>query len=156
MEENLMKLTQMGSDYVRINEANLADESLLSISRIHIIKLDFREPTLEKVNYVLNTFRSTNRFVVDNEIKFYNSVLRSTNKKYYVANVEGDTLITFFKRNNKVLLDTTKLNPLEKAFVFSVALTDVLQNTEVVIAEQKFYRDNPEPFNKWSGNLILV
>lgn len=151
-----MKLTQMGSDYVRINETNLADESLLSIARIHIIKLDFREPTLEKVNYVLNTFRSTNRFSVDNNIKFYNSILKNTNKKYYIANVEGDTLITFFKRNNKVLLDTTKLNVLEKAFVFSVALTDVLNNTEVAIVEHKYYREHPEPFNNWSGNLILI
>lgn len=151
-----MKLTQMGSDYVRITEANIADESLLSISRIHIIKLDFKEPTTEKVNYVLNTFRNTNRFSVDNNIKFYNSILKNTAKKYYIANVEGDTLITFFKRNNKVLLDTTKLSILEKAFVFSVALADVLNNTEVIIVEQKYYREHPEPFNKWSGNLILI
>ena len=151
-----MKLTQMGSDYVRITELNIADEALLSISRIHIIKLDFREPTLEKVNYVLNTFTNTNRFVVDKNIKFYNAMLRDTNKKYYVANVEGDTLITFFKRNNKVLLDTTKLSILERAYVFSVALADVLNNTEVIIVENKYYREHPERFNKWSGNLILV
>jgi hypothetical protein len=151
-----MKLTQIGSDYVRINEANIADESLLSISRIHIIKLDFKEPTMEKVNYVLSTFKSTNRYSMDNNVKFYNSILKNTNKKYYITNNEGDTLITFFKRNNKVLLDTTKLSILEKAFVFSVALTDVLNNTEVIIVEHKYYREHPEPFNKWSGNLILV
>jgi CRISPR type III-B/RAMP module RAMP protein Cmr1 len=151
-----MKLTQVGSDYVCISESNLADESLLSIPRIHIIKLDFKEPTMEKVSYVLNTFRSTNRFVIDNNIKFYNSVLKNTNKKYYVANNEGDTLITFFKRNNKVLLDTTNLSVLEKAFVFSVSLADVLNNTEVIIVERKYYKEHPEPFNKWSGNLILV
>ena len=151
-----MKITKMGSDYIRITELNMADAALLEIPRIHIIKLDFMEPTIEKVDYVLNTFGRTNRFVVDRNIKFYNDILRGTNKKYYVANTLNDRLITFFKRNNKVLLDTTSLNPLEKAFVFSVALEDVLSNTEVVIVSEKNYKSNPAPFNNWSGNLILV
>lgn len=151
-----MKITEMGRDYVRISEANMADQKLLEIPRIHIIKLDFKNPTDDKVDYVLKTFKSTNRFVVDRNIKFYNDILRSTNKKYYVANTTEDRLITFFKRNNKVLLDTTALSPLEKAFVFSVALQDVLNNTEVMIVGEKYYKENPAPFNKWSGNLVLV
>lgn len=151
-----MKITKMGSDFVRINEANIADPKLLSIPRIHIIKLDFKEPTMDKVEYVLKTYNSVNRFVIDRHIKFYNDILRGTNKKYYVSNVEDDQLITFFKRNNKVLLDTTRLGPLEKAFVFSVALQDVLNNTEVIIVSEKHYKENPGPYNKWSGNLILV
>ncbi len=151
-----MKVTRMGSDYVRISEYNMADEKLLEIPRIHIIKFDFKEPTREKVEYVLKTFSKTNRFVVDRDIKFYNDILRKTNKKYYIANTTEDRLITFFKRNNKVLLDTTSLNPLEKAFVFSVAIEDVLNNTEVIIINEKYYKENPGPFNRWSGNLILV
>lgn len=151
-----MKITKMGSDYVCISELNIADSSLLEIPRIHLIKLDFREPTFEKVEYVLKTFHSTNRFVIDGNVKFYNDILRNTNKKYYIANNEQDKLITFFKRNNKVLLDTTKLSVLEKAFVFSVAIEDVLSNCEVAIVGHKNYRDNPAPYNAWSGNLILV
>lgn len=151
-----MKITKMGTDYVRISETNLADKKLLEIPRIHIIKLDFKDPTVEKVEYVLKVFSGTNRFVVSDNVKFYNSILKNTNKKYYIANIEGDQLISFFKRNNKVLLDTTRLNPLEKAFVFSVCLADVLLNTEVMIAEEKFYRENLETFNNWTGNLILV
>jgi hypothetical protein len=151
-----MKITKMGSDYVCISELNIADESLLKIPRIHLIKLDFKEPTFDKVEYVLKTFNSTNRFVIDDNVKFYNDILRNTNKKYYIANTENDKIITFFKRNNKVLLDTTKLGILEKAFVFSVALADVLSNTEVIIVSQKHYKDNPGPYNTWSGNLILV
>ena len=151
-----MKITKMGTDFVRINELTMADEYITSIPRIHIIKLDFKEPTTEKVEFVLRTFSSTNRFVIDNNIRFYNGILRQTNKKYYIANTEEDRLITFFKRNNKVLLDTTILNPLEKAFVFSVALQDVLFNTEVMIVKEKHYKENPEVFNRWSGNLILV
>ena len=151
-----MKITKMGSDYICVNELNMADESLQKITRIHLIKLDFREPTFEKVDFVIKTFRSTNRFVIDNNIKFYNDILRNTNKKYYISNTENDKLVTFFKRNNKVLLDTTRLGPLEKAFVFSVALEDVLANTEVIIVGRKYYRENPGPYNNWSGNLILV
>jgi hypothetical protein len=151
-----MKITKMGTDYVRINEVTMGNELITSIPRIHIIKLDFKEPTKEKVDYVLSTFKSTNRFVIDDNIRFYNNMLRDTNKKYYIANTVEDRLITFFKRNNKVLLDTTILNPLEKAFVFSVALEDVLFNTEVMIVNSKNYKENPEPFNNWSGNLILV
>lgn len=151
-----MKVTRMGSDYVRINELTMADENITSIPRIHIIKLDFKEPTEEKLDFVLSTFSSTNRFVIDKDIRFYNNILRQTNKKYYISNTENDRLITFFKRNNKVLLDTTLLNPLERAFVFSISLQDILYNTEVMIVKEKDYKENTEPFNKWSGNLIIV
>ncbi len=151
-----MRVTKIGTDYICINELSMADKNLISIPRIHIIKLDFDDPTDEKVEYVLKTFGLTNRFVIDNNIRFYNNILRKTNKKYYVANTEDDRLITFFKRNNKVLLDTTILNPLERAFVFSIALQDVLLNTEVMIIRSKDYKENAEIFNKWSGNLILV
>jgi hypothetical protein len=151
-----MKITEMGSDYVCINELNMADPRLQAIQRIHLIKLDFKDPSREKVEYVMKTFRLTNRFVIDKDIKFYNDILRNTNKKYYISNTEGDKLVTFFKRNNKVLLDTTKLSILEKAFVFSVALEDILFNTEVIIVGHKHYKENPAPYNNWSGNLILV
>ncbi|KFZ26316.1 MAG: hypothetical protein KQ78_01489 [Candidatus Izimaplasma bacterium HR2] len=151
-----MKITKMGSDYVCISENNMTDEKLLSIPRIHLIEMGFKEPTYEKVEYVLKTYKSVNRFVINDNIKFYNDILRNTNKKYYVVNTSNDMLITFFKRNNKVLLNTINLNPLERAFVFSVALEDVLNNVEVIIINEKYYKDNPEPFNTWSGNLILI
>jgi len=151
-----MKITKVGSDYVRINESNMANELILSIPRIHIIKLDFTEPTREKVEFVLKSFYLTNRFVIDNNIKFYNDVLRGTNKKYYVANTINDKLISFYKRNNKVLLDTTVLHPLEKSFVFSICLEDVLYNTEVMIVNEKQFEQYKEQFEKWTGNLIIV
>lgn len=151
-----MKITKMGTDYICINELTMADEHVTSIPRIHIIKLDFKDPTEEKVEFVLSTFSSTNRFVIDDNIRFYNNILKRTNKKYYISNTENDRLITFFKRNNKVLLDVTKLNPMEKAFVFSISLQDVLYNTEVMIVKENDYRENTEIFNKWSGNLIIV
>lgn len=150
-----MKITRMGIDYVDIDECNIADPSLLKLSRVHIIGLKFKIPTIEKVEYVLKTFRSTNRFVIEDNIKFYNDILKRTNKKYYVVNNEGDNLISFFKRNNKVLLNTDRLSILERAFVFSVSLDDVLANTEVIIVKEKVYIEHPEPFNSWHGNLIL-
>lgn len=151
-----MKLTKIGSDFIRINEANMGDPSLKEIPRVHLIKLEFKEPTSEKVEYVVNTFPNTNRFVIDDNIRFYNAFFKRTNKKYYIANKEGDKLITFFKRNNKVLLDVTKLTVLERAFIMNVALEDVLEITEVILVPQKMYKESPEEFNNWSGNLILV
>ena len=151
-----MKITKMGSDFVRLTEVNMADRAFLTIPRIHIIELKFLNPTIEKVEFVLKSYSSTNRFVISDNVKFYNSILKNTNKKYYVANTEGDALISFFKKNNKVLLDTTKLSPLERAFVFSVCLKDVLDNTEVMIVTEKNYRESLEIFNGWTGNLIVV
>jgi hypothetical protein len=97
-----------------------------------------------------------NRFVVEEDIKFYNYVLKNTTKKYYVENKEGDQLISFYKRNNKVLLNVQNLSPIERAYVFSVALDDVLANTEVMMIPEKHYREHLETFNNWAGNLILL
>lgn len=145
----------MGVDYIIIDECNMADPSLLKIPKIHLIALKFKQPTVEKVNFILNTFKFTNRFVIEDNIRFYNDILKKTNKKYYVSNVEGDNLITFMRRNNKCLLNVNRLSPLEKAFVLSVSLEDILSNLEVIIVPEKCYKSNPSLYNLWSGNLIL-
>lgn len=150
-----MRLTKTGKDYIVIDECNMADPTYTRISKVHLIKLAFKLPTLEKVNYIFNTFPATNRFVVEDNIKFYNDIIRNTNKKYYVVNKEGDALISFYKKNNKVLLDVSKLSILEKSFVFSIALDDILSLTEVMIVSEKQYMDNQAVFTKWSGNLIV-
>ena len=41
-------------------------------------------PTSELVNQVLYLFPKTNRFVIDDNIREYNSILRKTEKKYTV------------------------------------------------------------------------
>ena len=43
-----MRLTQIGRDYVLINEKNLNNTDLIEIPRIHLIKLSFEDPNKEK------------------------------------------------------------------------------------------------------------
>lgn len=150
-----MIITKIGKDIVRIDEHNMNDESLLEIDRIHVIKLDFFSPTREKIENVLETFPRTNRFVISDNIKFYNAILKRTNKKYYVSNSEGVGFISFFRKNNKVLLDMTKLSPKEKQFVMSSCLADVLRNIEIILIEKEDFEDNLQLFEAWRGNVII-
>lgn len=151
-----MKITKLGTDFIKISEQNLFNEDLLSIPKVHLIKLAFLEPNIEKVEKVINDFPKTNRYVIGDNIRFYNETLKGTNKKYYICNNENTSLISFYKRNNKVMLDTTKLSDEEKFFVFNVALQDILNNTEVVIVELQYYKDFASVFNRWNGNLVVV
>jgi hypothetical protein len=147
-----MKLTSLGTDLIRVNETNINQKYE---AKVHLIKFDFAEPNREKINKVLENFPNTNRFVISNTIKLYNDILRETNKKYYVMNNKGDKLITFFKKNNKVLLDTTKLTELERLFVLNVDLKDVLFNTEVMLVTKEDYKEHVRVFTEWRGDLIL-
>ena len=116
-----MRVTNFGSDYIRIDEDNIEDDLLLSIPRVHLIKLDFMKPTEAKVRKVLDLYPKTNRFVIETNIKTYNYILRGTNKKYYVENAVGSKIITFFKKNNKVLVNFNNLSSGEKTFFYTVS-----------------------------------
>jgi hypothetical protein len=144
----------VGSDYIRIDEDNLEDELLLSIPRVHIIKLDFMKPTEMKVKRVLELYPKTNRFVIETNIKTYNYILRSTSKKYYVENAVGSKVITFFKKNNKVLCNFNNLSSDESKFLLT-NFGDVLRNTEVIIIDQEGFDSKKEQLDRWSGNVII-
>lgn len=148
-----MKLTVQGVDYITIDETVIYNQPK---NKVHIIRLDFVEPTIEKMNNVLTNNPTTNRFVVSSNIRFYNSYLKTTNKKYYVMNVKGDKLISFYRKNNKVLLDTTCLTEFEKLFVLNVALEDILLNTEVLIISKEDFKYYSNCFDDWIGNLIIL
>lgn len=102
---------------------------------MHLIKLDFSHPTKEKVKTVINHFPHTNRYVVSNNIKFYNYMLKN-NKKYYVENEKGDSLVSFFKKNNKILLNMNNLTNVELQFIMN-DIHDVLNNVEVIFIGKK-------------------
>lgn len=151
-----MKLTKIGSDFISIDEDNLDDEKLLSIPRVHIIKLNFLKPTKQKVERVLDLYYMTNRFVIEDNIKIYNYILRSTNKKYYIENSPGARLISFFRKNNKVLVNFNNLNLFERQFLLSeVCFEDVLKNTEVIMLDKNSYDEKKEILKGWSGNVII-
>ena len=151
-----MKLTQIGSDYIKINEDNMYDEKLLSIPRVHLIKLDFFNPNEEKIRKVIRNFPKTNRYVIEDNIRIYNFILRGTSKKYYVSNIDGADVISFFRKNNKVLVNFFKLTEFEKVFLLSdKVFEDVLRNTEVIQIDKNIFDEKMEVLENWRGNVIV-
>ena len=151
-----MKLTQIGSDYISINEDNMYDDKLLSIPRVHLIKLDFFNPSEEKIRKVIRSFPKTNRYVIEDNIRTYNFILRGTSKKYYVSNKEGADVISFFRKNNKVLVNFFKLNEFEKVFLLSdKVFEDALRNTEVIQISKEIFDEKMEVLENWRGNVIV-
>ena len=151
-----MRVTNIGQDYIRIDEQNMEDRKLLSIPRVHLIKLDFEKPTETKVKKVIDLYPKTNRFVVDQNIKTYNAIIKSTNKKYYVENTVGAKVISFFKKNNKVLLNFLNLTDNERVFLLSEdCFDDVLKNTEVILVNKEIYESKTDKLDLWSGNVIV-
>ncbi len=151
-----MRVTTVGSDYIRIDEQNIEDRKLLGIPRVHLIKLDFEKPTELKVKKVIDLYPKTNRFVVDENIKTYNAILKGTNKKYYVENIMGSGVISFFKKNNKVLVNFNNLSEAEKKFLLSDdCFEDVLKNAEVILLDKPIYETKMKQLEIWSGNVIV-
>jgi len=149
-----MKLTQKGTDYIEINEESLDDDIILKIPKIHLIKLNFREPTKEKIEDAIQLFYNTNRFVIANNTKIYNDTFKNTIKKYYVENQPDQKLVSFFRKNNKVLLNFSNVNEIEFKFLI-YSLLDVLKNVEVVQMPKKVYLQNIQYFENWNGNVII-
>ena len=151
-----MKIARIGVDYIVITEKNLLDEAILAIPRIHLIKFEFSSPSKEKVDGVLTLFSKTNRFVISDQIKFYNDILKRTSKKYYVMNNPGDQIITFFRKNNKVLLNFSNLAKCELDFITCpTVLPDVLKNVEVIQLDRKDFNVLRPQFETWDGNVII-
>lgn len=151
-----MKLTQIGSDYITISEDNMYDEKLLSIPRVHLIKLDFFNPNEEKIRKIIKNFPKTNRYVIEDNIRIYNFILRGTSKKYYVSNNEGADIISFFRKNNKVLVNFYKLSEFEKIFLLSEnVFEDVLRNAEVIQIDKDIFDEKMEVLENWRGNVIV-
>lgn len=152
-----MRITAIGSDYINVNESNYGSDVYQSIPRVHLIKLDFAMPTYELVNQVLHLFPKTNRFVIEDNIRDYNSILRRTEKKYYVMNKKGTDIISFFRKNNKILLNFLNLFKEEQSFFLMDGIfDDVLRNTEVIAINKKMYDEKLEILDKWKGNVIIV
>jgi hypothetical protein len=150
-----MKITKIGTDFITIDEDNLYNEKLKSIPRVHIIKLAFFNPTEEKIKKVLQFYPKTNRFVVDSNIRDYNSILKWTNKKYYVENTECVGFISFFRKNNKVVLNVNRLSHEERVFILNNCLEDVLRNIEVICINNDVFEEKNKILDLWNGNVII-
>lgn len=152
-----MKLTKIGYDIIKVNETNYDYDKYQKIKRVHLIKFDFKHPTYQIIKNTLNLFPRTNRFVIDNNIKEYNSILRRTEKKYYVMNKTGFKIISFFRKNNKILLNFINLSKEEKDFfLIDDIFEDVLRNVEVIAIDKKIHDEKIEILDSWNGNCILI
>jgi len=150
--------TVVGKDYIEIDEKNWDSEEFLQIRKIHIIKMNFLKPTAVKINNVISKYPNTNRFVVDNNIKIYNSVLKNTIKKYYVENTKNDSnnIISFFRRNNKILFNFNNLsNIVKKIYLDNILFYDILNNVEVIRMDEEIFQSKLEILKKWNGNVII-
>jgi hypothetical protein len=82
--------------------------------------------------------------------------LKVTAKKFYVENRVGDGIISFFRKNNKVLLNFSKLADDEKSFVMNPRiLSDILRNVEVVQMGKDDFPVVKNLLENWNGNVII-
>lgn len=151
-----MRITVPGKDIIKITEADFENNEVVNTQdKIHLIKLAFETPTEEKMDWVLKTYPNTKRFVVENDIKFYNDILKQTDKKYYVENSNHTSLITFFRKNNKILLNFLKLLKEEKDFILNYLLSDILRNVEIIMIDEDNFNKFYSHFKNWKGNIII-
>lgn len=157
VEEFKMKITVINEDFVTITEQNITDLTENPEKKIHLIKLNFNEPTKEKVLSVINTFTKTNRYVISNNIKIYNDILKTTGKKYYIENEKNTNLISYLRKNNKILLNFNNLRQNELDLLLDEKiLLDMLRNVEVIMIQASIYEKYCTIFNSWDGNIILT
>ncbi len=152
-----MRITAIGSDYITVNEENYSSKAYQNIPRVHLIKFDFAMPTYDLVNKVLRLYPKTNRFVIEDNIREYNSILRRTEKKYYVMNKRSSDIISFFRKNNKILLNLLNMSKEEQDFFLMEGIfEDMLRNTEVIAVNEEMYDEKMEVLDKWKGNVIII
>ena len=152
------KVAVPGKDVLVIDE-NSFEELMEVTQKVHLIKFAFKndnEETIKSVKEVLNNFPSTNRFIVDNNIRMYNSILKDIpGKKYYVQN-SNDKLVSFFRKNNKVVFSFHSLNKeFEDFFLNEDIFNDLLYNVEVIIMEPYQLDEMKWAMKNWNGNVIL-
>lgn len=150
--------TTPGKDVITISDDDYLDDISSFNRKIHLIRLNFTYPDNKRMQWVTDKFPQTNRYIVDiKNIKFYNYYLKRTSLKYYIINTDVmyTGLVSFYKRNNKVLLDITALPDNERKFIIKHLLFDILNNTEVIIISKSDYQANKEIVDSWRGNCII-
>lgn len=150
-----MKVTLPGSDYIVLDDHNINE--CIDIPKIHLIKICLSVPSTNTVCSIIQKFSKTNRFIIEDNIKFYNDIFKHYSKKFYVENKSDDRLISFFRKNNKVLLNVCNLNFVDEEFI-RLNIEDVLRNIEVIQLTTNLFRSNDYylPLENWRGNVIIT
>jgi hypothetical protein len=71
-------------------------------------------------------------------------------------NKVGVDIISFFRKNNKILLNFNNLSKEEEEFFLMDGIfEDVLKNTEVIAINKDMHDIKMEVLDKWKGNVII-
>ena len=82
--------------------------------------------------------------------------LKTTGKKYYIENEKGANLISYLRKNNKILVNFNNLRKIEADLLLDESvLMDLLRNVEVIQISKSVYEKNIDIFSMWDGNIIL-
>jgi len=154
-----MIISKYKEDYIEVDEHWLRINEDVIQKKIHLVKLDFKYPTEEKLDQLLYILPKTNRFIIENNVRFYNDYFKKTKKKFYVENSFKDQkrFISFLRKNNKILLDFTKIDSLSlKHILLELNWEDLLNNIEILkisFVDFELYRSR---FSQWDGNIIIM
>lgn len=151
-----MIITRPGKDVISVTEEDFENNNIISTEKVHLIKIKFKEPDEEKLDWVSKSYSKTNRFIISDNIKFYNWYFKTKSKKFYVENDKNIRLFSFFKKNNKILLNFNNLDEDIKNFILQdFIFMDVLQNLEIIQIDEEMFKEKSNILSKWSGNVII-
>lgn len=151
-----MILTKPGRDIIVVADKEYEENIIVEREKIHLIKLEFEDPTYDQLEWVMQTYASTNRYIIKDNINTYNNFFKFNRKKYYVENNFNDGIFSFFKKNNKVLLNFNSLRSYVKDFLLQKdVFKDVLRNLEIIEIDQNIYENKKIFLSKWNGNVII-
>lgn len=151
-----MLISRNNIDYIEVDENWLDKQSGIIDKKFHLVKLLFCNPTKEVLDKILKILPKTNRFIIEDNVKFYNGYFKQTNKKYYVENIGEENFITFLRKNNKILINFNRLSQDVQYFLFDVYIEDLLNNVEIIKVNQDLYEDFYWYFKNWNGNIIIT
>jgi hypothetical protein len=151
----MVKITKPEVDMIVVNEKNI--NQYQGDTKFHLIKMSFRDPNEKKIMKVLTNSPHTNRYIISDNIRTYNNILKNTSKKYYVQNVDGNNIITFLRKNNKILLSLPVLLSEVKNFITNdYIFQDLLRNIEVILMSNNDFHVLEPMLKEWEGNVIVV
>ncbi len=151
-----MIITRQGKDIISVTNEDFENNNVISKNKVHLIKILFSYPDEEKLDWLTESYPRTNRFVVSNNIKFFNWYFKTKTKKFYVENNGNSRLFSFFKKNNKILLNFNILDSTTKNFILQDhVFSDILQNLEIIQLNEEIFMEKTHILDKWNGNVII-
>lgn len=157
-----MIITVPGKDIITINDSDINELDIENWNvepyekKIHLIKVEIANPTEQKLDFILEKYPHTNRFVISDNVRFYNWFFRKCEKKYYVQNNYNSQIISFFKKNNKILLNFNKLDYDTKKFALKNSIfKDILRNLEILQLNEEDFNKRKSILLNWNGNVIV-